>query len=193
MDLRNDWLAGGDVARSAQTAYTVRVERIPRAFRSPAILQKFFSTLFPGQVRFVSFVLCFFCAYGNAWSSQRNPAPAVVTQYRAHRLTHWLRHVSLLIRMGGWGHRVCVTTATCSVPTPLPPPPPHLDDCQCSTTSLQRQEHRFGAVSENRVTAVEPIIISRRQLSRDVLYIDKRHDLFGVWCWQPVTLFGVVQ
>ncbi|CAM9820296.1 unnamed protein product [Pylaiella littoralis] len=50
MDLRNDWLAGGDVARSTQTAYTVRVERIPRAFRSPAILQKFFSTLFPGQV-----------------------------------------------------------------------------------------------------------------------------------------------
>lgn len=50
-DLRNDWLAGGDVARSTQTSYTVRVERIPRAFRSPAILQKFFSTLFPGQVR----------------------------------------------------------------------------------------------------------------------------------------------
>ncbi|CAM9886964.1 unnamed protein product, partial [Hapterophycus canaliculatus] len=49
-DLRNDWLAGGDVARSTQTAYTVRVERIPRAFRSPAILQKFFSTLFPGQI-----------------------------------------------------------------------------------------------------------------------------------------------
>lgn len=50
-DLRNDWLAGGDVARSTQTNYTVRVERIPRAFRSPAMLQKFFSTLFPGQVR----------------------------------------------------------------------------------------------------------------------------------------------
>lgn len=50
-DLRNDWLAGGDVARSSQTNYTVRVERIPRAFRSPAMLQKFFSTLFPGQVR----------------------------------------------------------------------------------------------------------------------------------------------
>ncbi|CAN0004609.1 unnamed protein product, partial [Laminaria digitata] len=48
-DLRNDWLAGGDVARDMQTNYTVRVERIPRAFRSPAILQKFFSTLFPGQ------------------------------------------------------------------------------------------------------------------------------------------------
>lgn len=52
-DLRNDWLAGGDVARDAQASYTMRVERIPRAFRSPAILQKFFSTLFPGQVRMV--------------------------------------------------------------------------------------------------------------------------------------------
>ena len=50
-DLRNDWLAGGDVARSVQTNYTVRVEQIPRAFRSPAMLQKFFSTIFPGQVR----------------------------------------------------------------------------------------------------------------------------------------------
>lgn len=50
-DLRNDWLAGGDVARDAQTNYTMRVERIPRAFRSPAILNKFFSELFPGQVR----------------------------------------------------------------------------------------------------------------------------------------------
>lgn len=59
-DLRNDWLAGGDVARSTQTSYTVRVERIPRAFRSPAILQKFFSTLFPGQVPFVLFLLLFF-------------------------------------------------------------------------------------------------------------------------------------
>lgn len=49
-DLRNDWLAGEDVARDPQTNYTMRVERIPRAFRSPAILQKFFSTLFPGQV-----------------------------------------------------------------------------------------------------------------------------------------------
>lgn len=39
------------MARSTQTNYTVRVERIPRAFRSPAMLQKFFSTLFPGQVR----------------------------------------------------------------------------------------------------------------------------------------------
>ena len=64
-DLRNDWLAGGDVARNTQTSYTVRVERIPRAFRSPAILQKFFSTLFPGQVRVRPFPpVSFVCASG---------------------------------------------------------------------------------------------------------------------------------
>ena len=63
-DLRNDWLAGGDVARDMQTNYTVRVERIPRAFRSPAILQKFFSTLFPGQVGWVGYGVVW---YGMVW------------------------------------------------------------------------------------------------------------------------------
>ncbi|CAM9906144.1 unnamed protein product, partial [Discosporangium mesarthrocarpum] len=55
-DLRNDWLAGRDASRTIQTSYTMMVETIPSAFRSPATLQKFFSTLFPGQIH--SAVVC---------------------------------------------------------------------------------------------------------------------------------------
>ena len=52
------------MARDMQTNYTVRVERIPRAFRSPAILQKFFSTLFPGQASRVGYCVVW---YGMVW------------------------------------------------------------------------------------------------------------------------------
>jgi hypothetical protein len=56
-EMRNDWLAEGERSMQRQTSYTVMIERIPRAFRSPAMLQKFFDTLFPGQVHCVSICL----------------------------------------------------------------------------------------------------------------------------------------
>ncbi|CAM9490245.1 unnamed protein product [Chrysoparadoxa australica] len=72
MHERNTWLANGDIGIDRQTSYTVMVDRIPKAFRSPAMLQRFFNTLFPGTVH--SATVCLRLGDLSSLQAQRNRA-----------------------------------------------------------------------------------------------------------------------